>query len=160
MTHSAPVTPIKPAEDAADNLGRIRDILFGSAMSELREELRQQGEALEAKLARSHARLIERMDRLDAELRTELTGLRDGQQQALSDEATRLDTALAEAREAATAEQNRLREDLSRSSTELNGRLEAAQRELGADKAGRRDLARLLGSLAAELERDPSPTAE
>ncbi len=182
-TPHSPGAPAQAAESGAENVDKIRDILFGSNMREYEQRFAAMEERLSAEIKNLRSDSERRLDKLEEFLTNRVNQM----QQSLQDEKRERGTAdqdlgnqLRGAKQEVDQALGQLRDDLNRKSeaaaqelhtsfkdlmqhvgqvrSELGEQMSRESAQLNAQKVGRDDLSVLLTNLAMNLASDQSTT--
>lgn len=159
------------ADDASGAKGntieQVRDLLFGAEAKAQREEIANLRKQMERSLQKLESTLAERIDALSERVRSELRSVNEALARESSERMEALDasneqigltkTSLAELADATTTEAQAMRTSLAAARSELAATLEATRKDLDGRKADRVALAKMLQTMASQL--DPAPVA-
>lgn len=165
--------------ETAESLDKVRDILFGSQVREQEKRFSRIEERLAADLTTMRDETRRRIDSLEEFVKNEFASLRDHLktehnervaaektidnaldktrdelEARLGEHDERIDTMKREHREQMLEQSKSLRDELRESNDNLRNALDAAVRELRADKTDRSTLAELLTEMAMRLNDD------
>ncbi len=126
-----------PKTDDAQDLGRVRDILFGSSLRQIEERLESQEKDLQGKLTSAWEKAKKEREAFESKLKEQMESLRKE---------------LTSAKEAQTKALEELSESTTKSLNEIEERVIEITDEIDDEKVSRTDLSQMFSRISSELK--------